>query len=264
MAFLVVISAVFLFPVFWLISSAFKSTTDMFKLPPIWIPHSGWEHVLNIIRSNHLMTYFLHSVVEAGVSTVVVLLLATMMAYSLSRHGWRRRTGLANFILSLKIMPPVAAVVPVYLLMTHLKLYDTIQGMIIVYIMFNLPLATWLLLGFLRQVPVALDEAATIDGASQWQVLLRVIMPILRASLVGIGLVCFMFAWNDFFFAVSLTSSHAVTMTVETDSFLGDYIYQWASFYVSGALEIVPMLIIGVVMQRYLIRGLSLGALAGA
>ena len=264
MAFLVIVSVVFLFPIFWLVTSAFKSTDSMFKLPPVWIPNRSWHHVLDIIRSNHLMIYFVHSLLEAGVSTLVVLVLGTMMAFSLSRHGWRRRTALANFVLSLKIMPPVAAIIPVYLLMTHVGLFDTVQGMIIVYVMFNLPLATWLLLGFLRQVPVALDEAATIDGANQWQVLFRVILPLLKASLIGIGLVCFMFAWNDFFFAVSLTSSRAVTMTVETDSFLGDYIYQWASFYVAGALEIIPMLIIGVAMQRYLIRGLSLGAVAGA
>jgi ABC-type glycerol-3-phosphate transport system permease component len=140
-------------------------------------------------------------------------------------------------------------------------LYDTIIGMIIVYLMFNLPLATWLLIGFMRQIPTEIDESASVEGATDWQILWNIILPLLRASLIGVAAVCILFAWNDYIFAVSLTSSHAVTLPVATEGFLGDYIYQWGSFYVAGSLEIVPMIILAIILQKYLIRGLSMGAL---
>ncbi|MCY0899303.1 MAG: carbohydrate ABC transporter permease [Firmicutes bacterium] len=259
--FLVLVSIIFLFPIYWLVSSALKSTGRLWAIPPKLLPNLGLGHVWHIIAVNHLGVFFWHSLIESVASTIVVLVLATMMAYSLSRHRWKHRTGIANFILSLKIMPPIAVIIPLYLMFTTIGLYDTVPGMIIVYTLFNLPLATWLMLGFMRQIPMELDESARVEGASDWQVLRHIILPLIKASLVGIGAVCVMFAWNDYIFAVSLTNTHAVTLPVATEGFLGDYIYQWSSFYASGSLEIVPMVILALILQRYLIRGLSMGAL---
>ncbi len=261
MAFLIIVSVIFLFPIYWLITSALKSTNVLWKIPPVWWPNRGWGHVWSVISANHLLVFFGHSFIESVVSTLFVIVLATLMAYSLTRHKWRHRTGIANFILSLKIMPPIAVIIPVYLMFSLVGLYDTILGMVLVYVLFNLPLATWLLIGFMRQVPVEIDESARVEGASEWQVLWHVILPLMKASLVGVAAVCVLFAWNDYIFAVSLTSSHAVTLPVATQGFLGDYIYQWSSFYAAGSLEIVPMIILALVLQKYLIRGLSMGAL---
>lgn len=261
--FLVVVAVVFLFPIYWLITSAFKSSDGLWALPPLLLPTAGFEHAWSVVVNNHLMRYFLHSVIGSLGSTAVVLVFASMMAYGLTRHGWGARKGVASFIISLKIMPPIAVIIPLYMLFSFLRLYDTLLGLVLVYVLFNLPLATWLLIGFFNQVPKDLDEAAWVEGASSLQTLLHVVLPLTRSSLIGVAAVCTMFAWNDYIFAVSLTSNHAVTLTVGAGGFLGDYIYQWGSFYTAGAMEIIPMLVIAIVLQRYLIHGLSFGAING-
>ncbi len=257
--FLVVMGIIFLFPIYWLVTSAFKRENSLWRTPPLWGVDRGLHSVLTAISANHLMTFFLHSVEETLGSTFIVLVLGVTVAYSLSRHGWRFGRGIANFIVSLKFMPPIASIIPVYLMFTRLRLFDTIQGMVIVYVIFNLPLATWLLVGFIGQIPRWLDDAAKVDGASDFGVLWHVILPILRPTLVGVGAVVSLFAWNDFLFAVSLTSTHAVTLPVATDGFLGDFIYQWGNFYIGGVLLILPAVLICLLLQRYVVRGLSLG-----
>ena len=258
--FLVVIGMIFLFPIYWLVTSAFKRENSLWRTPPLWGVDRGINSVLTAISTNHLMTFFLHSVEETLGSTVVVLVLGVTVAYSLSRHRWRFARGVANWIVSLKFIPPIASIIPVYLMYTRLHLFDTVQGMVVVYVIFNLPLATWLLVGFIGQIPTWLDDAAKVDGASDLGILWHVILPILRPTLVGVGAVVSLFAWNDFLFAVSLTSTHAVTLPVATDGFLGDYIYQWGNFYIGGVLLILPAVIICLLLQRYVVRGLSLGA----
>lgn len=259
--FLVCVAVVFVFPIYWLVTSAFKDSHSLWQLPPLWIPTSGLSQVWEVIVKNQLLTFFLHSLLASVLSTVVVMIFASMMAYSLTRHNWKRKRFIASSIVSLKIMPPIAVIIPIYLLYSTLHLYDTILGLILVYVLFNLPLATWLLIGFFNQIPKTLDESAWIEGASSLRTLWKIILPLARPSLIGVGAVSVMFAWNDYIFAVSLTSNQAVTLTVGAAGFLGDFIYQWASFYTAGAMEIIPMIIITVFLQRYLIRGLSYGVI---
>ena len=262
-AFLIVVAVVFLFPLYWLITSAFKSSDGLWALPPILLPTTGFNQVWQVIANNHLLRLFLHSVIASLASTAVVMVLASLLVYGLTRHDWPSRKGIASFIISLKIMPPITVIIPLYLLFSFLHLYDTMLGLTLVYVLFNLPLAIWLLIGFFNQIPRELDEAAWVEGANSLQTLWHIVLPLSRSSLIGVAAVSTMFAWNDYIFAVSLTSNHAVTLTVGAAGFLGDYIYQWSSFYTAGAMEIVPMLLIAIILQRYLLHGLSFGTING-
>jgi len=262
-AFLIVVAVVFLFPLYWLITSAFKSSDGLWALPPILLPTTGFNQVWQVIANNHLLRLFLHSVIASLASTAVVMVLASLLVYGLTRHDWPSRKGIASFIISLKIMPPITVIIPLYLLFSFLHLYDTMLGLTLVYVLFNLPLAIWLLIGLFNQIPRELDEAAWVEGANSLQTLWHIVLPLSRSSLIGVAAVSTMFAWNDYIFAVSLTSNHAVTLTVGAAGFLGDYIYQWSSFYTAGAMEIVPMLLIAIILQRYLLHGLSFGTING-
>jgi len=259
--FLVCVCIIFIFPIYWLVTSAFKDSHSLWQLPPLWIPTSGLSQIWEIITKNNLLPFFLHSFVASVGSTAIVMVLASMLAYSLTRHNWKHRRTIASSVVSLKIMPPISVIIPMYLLYSNLRLYDTIIGLVLVYILFNLPLATWLLIGFFNQIPKTLDESAWIEGAGSVRTLWNIILPIARSGIIGVGAVSIMFAWNDYIFAVSLTSNRAVTLTVGAAGFLGDFIYQWSSFYTAGSMEIIPMLLIAVFLQRYLIRGLSYGVI---
>lgn len=261
--FLICVGLIFVFPIYWLITSAFKDSHSLWQLPPLWIPTTGLSQVWDIITKNHLLVFLAHSLIASVGSTLIVVVLASMLAYSLTRHNWKYKRGIASFIVSLKIMPPIAVIIPLYLLFSTLRLYDTLFGLILVYILFNLPLATWLLIGFFNQIPKALDESAWLEGAGSVRTLWSVILPLARPSIIGVGAVSVMFAWNDYIFAVSLTSNRAVTLTVGAGGFLGDFIYQWSSFYTAGSMEIIPMVFIAIFLQRYLIRGLSYGVIKG-
>ena len=257
-------TAAFVFPIYWLVSSALKPASQLWASPPIFWPTQWIGHALATIAHDGLWVNFLHSAIASLGSTVIVLVLGTMAAYSLTRYPWRFGQGIASWVVSMKIMPPISVVLPLYLLLSGLRLYDTLPGLVLVYVLFNLPLAIWLLVGFFSQIPRALDESAWIDGATPWQTLLRIVGPLAAPSIAGVGAVSVMLAWNDFIFAVSLTSNHAATLPVVTVGFLGDFIWQWSSFYTAVVLEVLPMLVMAVFMQRYLVAGLSLGAFSGS
>ncbi len=195
-------------------------------------------------------------------SSLLAILLSLPAAYSFARHN----TGgghLSFTSLSLRIAPPVVFAVPFYLLLRSYGLLDSVTGLIVAYLTFNLPISVWILKSFIEEIPRSIDEAALIDGASRFDVLWRMIVPLVAPGLVATFFINLIFSWNEFLFAFFLTSSEGKTLTVAIMGFVTAYSIDWGNIAAATMLAMVPLIITGFVMQRYLVRGLTLGAVKG-
>jgi multiple sugar transport system permease protein len=258
----------FVFPVYWLFIISFKTPDEIFAFPPVWYPKSiQFANYAVLFKDGDVVTVW-NSLVLAGVSSVIALLLGTMAAYSLVRF----KTGgenLAVWIISQRMMPPIAIVFPIFLLYVWLgKLggigwVDSYHGLIILYTAFSLPYVIWMMRGYIEDIPVELEESALVDGCTRWQVLWRVVFPMARTGLFATAVFTFIFAWNDFLFAFVLSRTEVVTYTVQVTHYFGGQSNFWAKIAAMSVLGTVPVFFTVATLQRYLVRGISMGALKG-
>ena len=190
------------------------------------------------------------------------MLLGTICAYSLARY----KTGgdhLSNWIISQRMVPPIAVVFPIFLLYVYLGWVDTYIGIILLYTAFNLPYVIWMMRGYIQDIPKSLEESALIDGCTRWQVIWKVVFPMCRAGLFATAIFTFVFAWNEFLFALVLTRTEVTTYTVQVTHYFGGQSNFWTKIAAMSVLGTLPVFIAVVFMQRYLVRGISLGAVKG-
>jgi len=204
----------------------------------------------------------LNSLILATTSTLFAMILGTIAAYSLVRF----RTGgenLAVWIISQRMMPPVAIVFPIFLLYVFLGWVDTYVGLILLYTAFSLPYVIWMMRGYIEDIPLELEESALVDGCSRWAVLWKVVMPMARSGLFATAVFTFVFAWNDFLFALVLTRTEVTTYTVQVTHYFGGQSNFWAKIAAMSVLGTIPVFFAVATMQRYLVRGISMGAVKG-
>jgi multiple sugar transport system permease protein len=253
---------IFVFPIYWLFIISFKTPDEIFAFPPVWYPKSlQWANYHVLFKDGDAETVW-NSLVIATVSTVIAMILGTLAAYSLARF----KTGgenLAVWIISQRMMPPVAIVFPVFLLYVYLGWVDTFWGLILLYTAFNLPYVIWMMRGYIEDIPLELEESALVDGCSRWEVLWKVVFPMARSGLFATAVFTFVFAWNEFLFALVLTRTEAVTYTVQVTHYFGGQSNFWAKIAAMSVLGTVPVFIAVATMQRYLVRGISMGAVKG-
>jgi multiple sugar transport system permease protein len=256
------LTVVFLFPVYWLFMVSFKTPDEIYHSPPVWYPASlQFANYAVLFKDGDVIAVW-HSLVLSGVSTVLALFLGTIAAYSLARF----RTGgenLAVWIISQRMMPPIAIVFPIFLLYVWLGWVDSYVGLILLYTAFNLPYVIWMMRGYIADVPLELEESALVDGCSRWRVLWRVVFPMVRAGLFATAVFTFVFAWNDFIFALVLTRTEVITFPVQVTHYFGGQSNFWAKIAAMSVLGTLPVFIAVTIMQRFLVRGISLGAVKG-
>ena len=252
----------FLFPIYWLFMISFKTPDEIFAYPPKWWPGQiQFDNYAVLFKDGDATTVW-NSFVVAGASTVVAMFLGTICAYSLARF----RTGgehLANWIISQRMVPPIAVVFPIFLLYVFFGAVDTYVGLILLYTAFNLPYVIWMMRGYILDIPQALEEAALVDGYTRWQVLWKVVFPMSRAGLFATAIFTFEFAWNEFLFALVLTRTEVTTYTVQVTHYFGGQSNFWAKISAMSVLGTLTIFIVVGFMQRYLVRGISLGAVKG-
>jgi len=253
-----------LFPIVWTISTSFKTIKEYYTFPPVWIPHyptlNNYKYILFTWTSG--LKYLLNSTIVASLNTILVLLISIPAAYGIARF----RIGYENlsfWILSQRMLPPIAVVIPYFLLFRRLGLIDTYLSLIIVYLPFNIGFAVWLLIGFFEDFPMDVEEAAMIDGCSRLGAILKVVLPIIAPGIVVCAIFCFIFCWNEFMFALILTRETAKTVTAQLAAFQSPTKIMWGEMSALVVLAIIPVLILALSVQKYLVRGLALGAVKG-
>jgi sorbitol/mannitol transport system permease protein len=254
-----VVGIAFFVPVLWMVITAFKPESAAETWPPKFV-FSPTLAEFRLVFSG-MGPYLLHSVIATVGSTILVLLLAVPAAYALSVHPVTRwRDGLFFFI-STKMLPIVAAIGPLYVIAQHLRLLDSIWVLIILYTAMNLPLAIWMIRSFMLEVPGELLEAAQLDGAGRIREITEVILPVVSPGLVSTALICVIFAWNELFLAINLTTTNAATMPMFLISSVPQEGLYIAHLSAAATVASVPVIIVGWIAQRSLVRGLAMGAI---
>ena len=254
-------------PVYWMLTISFKSEVDQFASPPRWFSFTPTlAHYLDAFIDRSFGQYLFTSAVVAILSTGCALIIGTLAAYALTR--FRLPTGLARklslWILSTRMFPAIVTAVPLFLMMRDLHLLNTRAALIIVYTAFNLPFVVWMMRGFFAEVPPELEEAALVDGDSRLGALVRVILPLVTPGLAATAVFCLIVSWNEFLFALVLTQTDAaMTLPVGIAGRVTQYEIKWGVMSAAGVVAMVPILIFAMAVQKYLVRGLSLGAVKG-
>ena len=258
----VVALIVFLFPIYWLFAMSLKTAEEIFAFPPVWWPSSiRLENYLVLFRDGDAKTIG-NSLVIATVSTVLAMFFGTLCAYSIARF----RTGGDNFamwVLSNRMLPPIVIVFPIFLLYVKLGWVDTYIGLIVLYTAFNLPYVIWMMRGYIQDIPLELEESALVDGCTRWGVFRKVVLPMARSGIFATAVFTFVFAWNEFLFALVLTRSEVTTFPVQVTHYLGGQSNFYSKIAAMSVLGTLPIFVAVAMLQRFLVRGISLGAVKG-
>jgi multiple sugar transport system permease protein len=250
-------------PIVYIVITSFKEPELTFAIPPVWNFTPTLKNYEEVLSSTDFGKYFMNSVFVALVTTGIALALGTLAAYGFSRFRFRGHFWLKMSSLIPQMLPPIAIIVPLYVLFSKLDWIDTRQALIISYLTFTIPLSTWMMIGFFDDVPIELEEAAMIDGCSRLGALIRVSLPLAVPGMAATAILAFLYCWNEFLYAVILTGRDARTLPVIITSFMTNKSVLWGRIAASGSLVLIPVLIFALLAQRYLIRGLAKGAVKG-
>jgi multiple sugar transport system permease protein len=261
-ALVIVLLALVMFPFLWLLLMSFKTNADIFAFPPKLVFTPTVENY-TALWSSTFRTSFHNSIIVSTSSTAIALLAGVPGAYALSRTRMRREKSLALLILASRMAPPIAFTIPYFLAYRYMGLLDTKAGLILIYLTFNISLVVWLMRSFFDACPRALEEAAWIDGASPWQGFVRIILPISGPGIAATAILCFLYSWNDFFFALILTRNRAMTAPVAVVNFMNYEGWEWGKIAAGGTMVMLPVLIFSVLVRRFLIEGMTAGAVKG-
>ena len=255
-------------PLLIMFLSSLKDLLDAFRMPAV----GDWggalklfdftptfKHYEGLFTEDHFGTYFFNSLASALGSAAISVVLGSMAAYSLSRIEFRGKSDVFFWIISTRMAPVVAVLVPLFTIFRSAGLIGSLPGLIIAYTTFNLPFAIWILKGFFDNVPFAIEEAAMVDGCSRSQAL-RSILPLVAPGIAAFLVLCVLFAWNDFIFASIIGSGGAKTLPPATSALVQPQNIQWGKIMAAGVLTTLPMMLLGLVIRRYMVTGLTMGA----
>jgi multiple sugar transport system permease protein len=258
----IVYAVVVLFPIFWMAAMMVMPNDAMFARPTVWLFVPTLEHFDYVLKLGFLWN-LLTSFFLCTVSTALVILIGTPAAYAFARFEMKLKDDLFLFILATRMAPPVCLVIPFYLIFAKLGLLDTFAGLTLAYMTFNLSFYVWVLRSFCRDLPVELEEAAELEGWSWIQIFRRVVFPLLRNGIVATAVLCFIFAWNEFLFAFMLGGEAVLTLPVSIPKLITSQGVRWGEMAVVGITALVPVLVAVFLLQRHIVRGLTLGAVKG-
>ena len=289
----------YLFPVVWMLATAFKPREEIISVPPkvffsptlegfvalfyqrstmtkmqqkrmeaqvdqlSWPERVALKSGLKIIGPSQYVARLKNSLIIAGGSTIAALVLGVLAAYAFSRFPVVAKGDWMFFILSTRMLPPVVVTIPIFLMYRYLGLFDTHIGMIILYTAFNLSLSVWLLNGFIDEIPREYEEAALVDGYSRWQAFIKIVLPQSVTGIAATAVFCLIFAWNEYAFALMLTGDRARTAPPSIPSVVGTAGREWAATAAGSLLFLIPVVIVAFGLRKYLLRGITFGAIRG-
>lgn len=262
---LVVIALFAFLPVYWLAVTSLTPDGDVFAFPPRLFPTSiTFEHYATVLTNPAIFGYLVNSVVVSVITAVLSVVVSMYMAYAFSKYRFRGRTSLMYFVLSSQMFPQALLLVTLYVVFAQFGLLNTYQALIISFTTFTLPLCVWMLKGFFDALPDDLIEAARIDGAGHWRILHSVILPLAAPGLVAAGLFAFVRGWNDFMFALTLAGPEKQTLPPGlVNTFIGEAATAWPELMAASLLVSIPVCAAFILLQRYLVGGITAGAVKG-
>jgi multiple sugar transport system permease protein len=253
---------VFAFPIYWIFIGAFKGAGEFFNYPPVFWPSSFTiDNFINALSFGGSKA-IVDSLIVAGIGTILVVILAVFAGYGLGRFKFGG-PHLSFFVLSLLFAPPIIAVLPLFIIFRHLGIIDTYLALIWSNFLITLPFATWLIKGFVEDLPEGIESAALVDGYTRFGAFRKVTLPLILPGVVVSALFVFVFAWNEFLFALMFTRSNVTTLPVILSSLIGGHGIKWGELSALSLISIIPGVVLVIFFQKYLVRGLTFGAIRG-
>lgn len=245
--------------------TAFRSREDIFNQPvllhPVDVSFENVRHVLLGSTTNDPIIHFLStSLIVATISTVLATFIGVICAYGLARYKVGGQF-LSLWILSQRFLPPIALIVPLFVIFKNINLLDTYHGLILLYVTFNIPLATWLMLGHIDSLPIELEEAALVEGATRWETFTKVVLPLVKPGLAITAMFTFIFSWNEYLFAFQLAGNDVSTITVYIPRLRSAVALLYGEVAAASLLSLIPAILFAWVLQRHLVHGLASGGL---
>ena len=253
------------FPLLWMVASSFKSGVDLFTIPPIFLPRNwSLEWYDQALANDNVIHYFLNSLKIASVVMLVDMVVGTLTAYSLTRFNYSGRKALTIGVLASYCVPPIMLLLPLYKIMAGIGLSGTHIGVIIGHLTITLPFSVWLLMPFFKKLPKEIDEAAMIDGASEWQTFSRIDFPLVASGVISTGIMAFIMSWNEFLLSSVLVSKETMkTLTVGISNYISSTHIDWGIIMALGTITTIPVIILFAAVQKYFVEGMTAGAVKG-
>ena len=262
---LVVFVAFIVFPIYWAFNTSFKEMGEVNSIPPTFFPKKPTTKAFVAIFGNNMaMGAILNSIIISVSSTALSVALGSLAGYAFAR--WPNRAGgenLSFWMLSVRMFPPVAAVLPIFFIFNFVGITDSYLALIITYLLFNLPLSVWLMMMFFGDVPRELEEASYVDGYTPIRTFLKVTLPMVKPGLVSVTILCWIFAWNEFLFAYVLVGSKVRTFPLIFPTLAIGSVNLWNQVCALALIVIVPPIVLFIILRKYMVRGLSLGVVKG-
>jgi multiple sugar transport system permease protein len=251
-----------LVPVYWMVNTSLKAQVEVFTTPPtFWPENPTLDNYVNLFTRRHLGGYVVNSILIVGTAVLLSLVIGSLAGYSLARFGSRLQQNLDFWVLAPRMIPPVALVVPLFLILQQLGLINKKLGLILVYAAFNLPFVAWMMRSFFQEIPADLEEAAMVDGAGRLRSFWDIVLPLAAPGLAATAIFSLIITYNEFFFALILTSTPAAaTLPVGTAALIGKTQTLYGEMAAAGLVAAVPLVIFALLVQRHLVRGLTMGA----
>jgi ABC-type glycerol-3-phosphate transport system permease component len=253
------------FPLFWMVMSSFKPATELFKIPPTILPHIfSFEWYQEAFSNSTVIRYFLNSLTVASSTSILVIIIATFGAYSLTRFRFFGRKAITIAVLSAYCIPPIMLMIPLYRIIASLQLKASLFGVIIGHMTVTFPFAIWLLISFFRSIPREIEEAALVDGGSDFTVFYKIILPLCIPGILSTGILVFILSWNEYLLASVLVSQDTMkTLTVGLANYISSVEINWGVIMALGTATTIPIVIMFTAIQKYFVEGLTAGAVKG-
>ncbi|OXM73914.1 MULTISPECIES: carbohydrate ABC transporter permease [Amycolatopsis] len=253
-----------LVPLVWMVASSFKSDVDVTAAEPEFLFQPTLENYRSLFTgANNLGPYIWHSVLASGISSVLAVAIGALAGYGLAGTRMRAKKHVAFWIISTRMAPIAVVVLPLFLLFRGANLIDSIPGLILAYLTFNLPFAIWLMSAFFAEVPPSVEESALVAGCTRWQAFWYVVLPLTKSGLVTTFVLCLVFSWNDYAFALVFGGPHSQTLPIAADQLVTQTGIDWGQLTAIGTIVVLPMIVAGLAVRRWLVTGLTLGAVTG-
>ncbi|MEF2244613.1 MULTISPECIES: carbohydrate ABC transporter permease [unclassified Paenibacillus] len=254
----VFVCVVSVFPLFWMLLVSFKTGTQTLD-PSVWFFKPTLDNYRETFMYRNITSYLSNSFIVVVFTTLISIIIGGLAAYGFARFEFKKRENMAFWVLSLRMLPPMATVIPFFVMAQMLRILDTHLVLIICYMLFNIPFTIWMMRGFFEEIPLAIEEAALVDGCSRFQVFMKILLPLAVPGLIATAIFCIIQSWNEFAFALFLTSSDANTLPTTVTLFLSITGVVWGEMSSVGVITIIPVLVFAMIVQKYMIRGLTFG-----
>ncbi len=250
----------FLFPFLWMVLGSLKTDVDYMAYPPVWVFQPTLDNYVKVVIDNDFGSFAANSTIVAGITTILALVLGIPGAYGVARY---RRNTFAMVVLAARMAPGIAFLIPWFVMFVQLRLTNTYQALVASHLIICLPIVLWMMIGFIEAVPQEIEQAALVDGCTNWGVLLRVVVPLTLPGIAASGILSFIFSWNNFLYSVVLAGAATKTLPVAVFTFMGYQSISWGPLSAAATVITLPVILLALLVQRYIVQGLAAGGVSG-